>query len=133
MQRAAELVRKRVVLVGNAANAIHPIAGQGLNLGLRDVAVLVELVEEKGFDQIDNTLCDYVARRRADHLQIVNITHSLVGFFTNAFFPLTLARNVGMTAMDCLPPVKRWLSKRSLGEVGYITPLACGVSVNYEE
>jgi 2-octaprenyl-6-methoxyphenol hydroxylase len=133
MQRSAELVRKRVVLVGNAANAIHPIAGQGLNLGLRDVAVLVELLDEKGFDQLENILCDYVARRRADHLQIVNITHSLVGFFTNAFFPLTLARNVGMTAMDCLPPVKRWLSKRSLGEVGYITPLACGVAVNYVE
>lgn len=128
MLRATELVRERVVLVGNAANAIHPIAGQGLNLGLRDAAVLVELIVEKGLDQCEDILRDYVARRYSDHLQIVNITHSLVGFFTNAFFPLTLARNVGMTAMDLLPPLKRWLSKRSLGEVGHRTPLACGVS-----
>ena len=133
MQRAAELVRKRFVLVGNAANAIHPIAGQGLNLGLRDVAVLAELLCERGIDQIDSVLRDYVSRRRSDHLQIVNITHSLVGFFTNAFFPLTLARNLGMTAMDLMPPVKRWLSKRSLGQIGFITPLACGVPMNSEK
>ena len=133
MQRAAELVRKRFVLVGNAANAIHPIAGQGLNLGLRDVAVLAELLCEQGFEQIDAVLRDYVSRRRSDHLQIVNITHSLVGFFTNALFPLTIARNLGMTAMDLMPPVKRWLSKRSLGQIGYITPLACGVPMNHED
>lgn len=130
MQRSAELVRKRFVLMGNAANAIHPIAGQGLNLGLRDVAVLAELLSEHGLDQMDSVLCEYVNRRRADHLQIINITHSLVGFFTNALFPLTLARNLGMTAMDLMPPVKRWLSKRSLGQVGYITPLACGVNLD---
>jgi len=132
MHRAAELVRKRVVLVGNAANAIHPIAGQGLNLGLRDAAVLVELIAEKGLAQCEAILHDYVVRRYSDHVQIVNITHSLVGFFTNAFFPLTLARNVGMTAMDLLPPLKRWLSKRSLGEIGHITPLACGVSHHHD-
>lgn len=132
MLRAAELVRARVVLVGNAANAIHPIAGQGLNLGLRDAAVLVELISDKGLDQCEAILHDYVARRYSDHLQIVNITHSLVGFFTNALFPLTLARNVGMTAMDLLPPLKRWLSKRSLGQVGHITPLACGVSHHHD-
>lgn len=133
MHRATELVRKRIVLIGNAANAIHPIAGQGLNLGLRDVAVLVELLNEQGFSQIEKSLCDYVDRRRADHLQIINITHSLVGFFTNAFFPLTTARNIGMTVMDCVPMAKRWLSKRSLGQVGYISPLSCGVSMHVDE
>lgn len=132
MQRAAELVRNRFVLVGNAANAIHPIAGQGLNLGLRDAAVLAELYLEFGFDQMDELLREYPKRRRADHLQIVNITHSLVGFFTNALFPLTLARNLGMTAMDLMPPVKRWLSKRSLGQLGHVAPLTCGVSL-YDE
>lgn len=133
MHRASELVRKQVVLIGNAANAIHPIAGQGLNLGLRDVAVLVELLNEKGLDQLDKTLCDYVDRRRADHSQIINITHSLVGFFTNAFFPLAIARNIGMTVMDCVPIAKRWLSKRSLGHVGYISPLSCGVPMHVDE
>jgi 2-octaprenyl-6-methoxyphenol hydroxylase len=129
MQRSVELVRSRFVLVGNAANAIHPIAGQGLNLGLRDAAVLAELLSLRGFTRMDALLREYVKRRRADHLQIVNITHSLVGFFTNDFFPLTIARNLGMVAMDIMPPVKRWLSKRSLGQLGYITPLACGVSM----
>ncbi|MBX9587137.1 MAG: FAD-dependent monooxygenase [Gammaproteobacteria bacterium] len=133
MHRATELVRKRIVLIGNAANAIHPIAGQGLNLGLRDVAVLVEILNEQGFSHIEKSLCDYVDRRRADHLQIINITHSLVGFFTNAFFPLTTARNIGMTVMDCVPMAKRWLSKRSLGQVGYISPLSCGVSMHVDE
>ncbi len=133
MHRATELVRKRVVLIGNAANAIHPIAGQGLNLGLRDVAVLVELLNENGLDHIEKSLCDYVDRRRADHLQIINITHSLVGFFTNAFFPLTVARSIGMTVMDCVPTVKRWLSKRSLGQVGYISPLSCGVTMHVDD
>jgi 2-octaprenyl-6-methoxyphenol hydroxylase len=132
MHRAVELVRNRVVFVGNAANAIHPIAGQGLNLGLRDVAVLAELIAGQGLDQLDNLLREYVARRRTDHLQIINITHSLVGFFSNAFLPLTFARNAGMTAMDLMPPVKRWLSKRSLGHLGHITPLACGVSISHE-
>ncbi len=133
MHRAEELVRKRVVLIGNAANAIHPIAGQGLNLGLRDVSALVELLDQKGFDQIEKTLCEYVDRRRADHLQIINITHSLVGFFTNALFPLTVARNLGMTLMDCVPFVKRWLAKRSLGQVGHISPLSCGVSMHVDK
>ncbi len=127
MIRATELVRERVVLVGNSANAIHPIAGQGLNLGLRDVAVLVELIMEQGFGCCDKLLQEYVSRRRSDHLQIVNITHSLVGFFSNAFFPLTFARNMGMTAMELLPPLKRLLSKKSLGQVGHVTSMSCGV------
>ncbi len=133
MHRAAELVRNRVVLIGNAANTIHPIAGQGLNLGLRDVAALVEILVKSDLDQIEALLCQYVDRRRADHLQIINITHSLVGFFTNSLFPLTVARNIGMTVMDCVPVAKRWLSKRSLGHIGYISPLSCGVPMHVEE
>lgn len=128
MKRATELVKSRVIVIGNAANAIHPIAGQGLNLGLRDVAVLAELLQQRSeFSSIEKLLEEYVKRRTADHRDIIAITHNLVGIFSNAFLPLVIARSMGLVAMDLFTPIKKWLTKRTMGFAGYTTPLVCGV------
>lgn len=130
MKRARELVKSNMVVIGNAANAIHPIAGQGLNLGLRDVAVLSDLLQQQdAFDSIENLLAEYVQRRVVDHRDIVAITHNLVGIFSNAFLPLVVARSMGLVAMDLFRPIKKWLTKRAMGYAGYTTPLVCGVKV----
>ncbi len=130
MKRARELVKSRTVVIGNAANAIHPIAGQGLNLGLRDVAVLTDLLQQKNtYASMEKLLAEYVKRRAVDHRDIVAITHNLVGIFSNAFLPLVIARSMGIVAMDLLQPVKKWLTKRTMGYAGYATPLVCGVKV----
>ncbi|MDQ2995262.1 MAG: FAD-dependent monooxygenase, partial [Pseudomonadota bacterium] len=123
MKRACELVKRRTVIIGNAANSIHPIAGQGLNLGLRDAAVLADLLQQNTANGLD----EYVKRRQADHRDIVAITHNLVGIFSNAFLPLVVARSMGLVAMELLSPIKKWLSKRTMGYAGFATPLVCGV------
>lgn len=129
--RAQEQVHPRAVLIGNAAHTLHPVAGQGFNLGLRDVAVLAQITvdaQRAGRDLGDqSTLQEYMRWRRRDTLAVTGFTDGLTRIFSNAFPPFALARNAGLLAADLLPPVKRALVKRTMGLAGRLPRLTLGL------
>jgi len=116
---ANELIAPRVAIVGNAAHALHPVAGQGLNLALRDIADLAEQVSqalENGQDIGSmNVLHDYAELRQSDTQTTVRYTDSLVKLFSNDNFFLGHARAVGLMAVDRLPLFRQVLAKQSMG------------------
>ena len=120
LARARELARPRLALVGNAARTLHPIAAQGFNLGLRDVATLAEVVPEAARAARDigdhDVMRRYAERRRWDNLATVAFTDGLLRIFSNDFPPLVLARDLGLIAVDLLPPVKRALVQLAGGQ-----------------
>ncbi len=131
LTRVAEHVRPRLALIGNAAHTLHPVAGQGFNLGLRDVAVLAQVLTEAqaaGSDIGDlSVLQRYADWRRRDNLAVSRFTDGLVRVFSNAFAPLVVARNLGLLALDLMPPVKRSLLHRTMGLAGHLPRLARGL------
>ena len=120
--RAATMTSDRVVLIGNAMHQLHPVAGQGFNLGLRDAARLAEWLRvQAGFgDDLGDSafLQRYAAARRKDLDQVIRFTDSLVRLFSNDFAPLALARNLALTTLDRLPPAKQVLAHRAMGYGG---------------
>ncbi len=120
----------RLVLVGDTAHGIHPIAGQGWNLALRDVAALAEIVVEAltlGLDPGDEAvLARYEAWRRFDALALVAITDGINRLFANDLGPLKLARNAGLWAVQQLPPLKRFFMRHAMGLVGELPRLMRG-------
>ena len=133
LRQAREHVRERLALIGNAAHTIHPIAGQGFNLGLRDVAVLAQVLVEAQQAGQDigtlNTLKNYARWRRRDHLRVIGFTDSMVRVFSNNFTPLALVRNIGLVAADLLPPVKRLITRQAMGLTGKLPRLARGLKL----
>ena len=105
----------RVVLLGNAAQTLHPVAGQGLNLGLRDAQALAALVLATPDALHDPDLARrFHAVRRSDRLGTVGITDSLVRLFSNEFAPLRAVRGCGLTLLDLVPPAKRMFAQRMM-------------------
>ena len=101
----------RAVLIGNAAQALHPVAGQGFNLGLRDAWELARAMRDRGVGD-EGLLESYRARRRIDRAGAIAFTHGLVRLFSNDWLPLAGARGAGLTLLDCLPPVKDFVVRR---------------------
>ena len=130
VQHADRYTDRRLALVGDAAHAIHPIAGQGLNLGLRDVAALAELIVDArrlGLDAAGPSVLDRYARwRRFDNMMLIAVTDGLTRLFSNDIGPLRLARDVGLAAVDRLPPVKRFLMRHAMGVIGDLPRLIKG-------
>lgn len=128
---AKKQVGPRLALIGNAAHSLHPIAGQGFNLGLRDVATLAEIIRNAQLNNQDigqlSALNDYAAWRKRDHLRVVAFTDGLVRIFSNDFFPLSVSRNLGLLASDMLPAVKRVLTRQAMGLSGKLPRLARGL------
>jgi 2-octaprenyl-6-methoxyphenol hydroxylase len=111
-------VSHRFVAIGNAAQTLHPIAGQGFNLGLRDVAALVEAIGDHQGDIGDySVLHHYQVKRSCDKSNTIMLTESLVRLFSNDYFATSLGRNVGLALMDNLPFLKAPLLKHTLGLV----------------
>lgn len=121
LQQAERLVTHRSVVIGNAAQTLHPIAGQGFNLGLRDVMSLAETLCTAFKLQQDvgsyNVLNHYQQRRLADRTATIGVTDGLVRLFANDNRPLIVGRNLGLVAMDHLPWFKHLLAGRTLGWV----------------
>jgi 2-octaprenyl-6-methoxyphenol hydroxylase len=117
--QAARMTDRRVVLIGNAVHQLHPVAGQGFNLALRDVAQLAEMLlgsTEFGEDIGDDALLNaYAAARTKDLDRTVVFTDSLVRLFSNSFPPLALARNLGLLALDRWPGATRFLARHAMG------------------
>jgi 2-octaprenyl-6-methoxyphenol hydroxylase len=127
---AERYVDRRLALVGEAAHVIHPIAGQGLNLGIRDVAALAELVIDTrrlGLDIGDDALLQrYQQWRRLDAVLLAAVTDGLNRLFSNTSPPLRLIRDLGLAAVDRLPPVKRFLMRDAMGVTGELPRLVRG-------
>ncbi|QKJ88541.1 2-octaprenyl-6-methoxyphenyl hydroxylase [Paramixta manurensis] len=121
LQTATRHVSHRLALVGNAQQTLHPIAGQGFNLGLRDVMSLAETVAAAWRQQQDSgsfaVLQRYAQRRQADQQATIGVTDGLVRLFANHYAPLVVGRNLGLMAMDKLPILRTRLAERTLGWV----------------
>ena len=139
LTRAKRTSAGRCAIIGNAAQGLHPVAGMGFNLGLRDVASLAELIaehrgEHPGKPELRDfganaLLSSYDAWRAADRGEIIAFTDGLVRLFANPLGAVRRLRNVGLLAFDLLPPAKAALSSLSTGSAGRIPKLARGVAL----
>lgn len=113
------LVAPRLALVGDAAHGIHPIAGQGLNLGIRDAQVLARLVIEAHAAGDDIAapalLARYERARRTDIVSMLAATDALDRLFSTALPPVRLARRLGIAAVDRMPALKRAFMRQAMG------------------
>jgi len=129
--KARSQVQKRIALIGNAAHTIHPIAGQGFNLGMRDVAALAQTIVDEHRAQRDigllGCLQTYEQWRQQDQQRIIGFTDKLVKIFSSRFAPLVIARNVGLITTDVVAPVKHFLAQQTMGLAGKLPRLARGL------
>jgi 2-octaprenyl-6-methoxyphenol hydroxylase len=135
LSRAQRTSAPRCAIIGNAAQALHPVAGMGFNLGLRDVASLAELIAERAgrvpFDPGERGLLDeYDAWRTADRAGVIAFTDMLVRTFSNPLRSVRALRNLGLLAFDLAPPAKAALSRLSTGASGRVPKLARGVALS---
>ncbi len=131
LMTANEAVRPRIALVGNAGHALHPISGQGFNLGLRDIAVLADLIADALRQQQDpgseQLLQQYQKQRLPDQQQVALLTDGLVRLFGNPLRGLSMGRNLGMLAADLLPGVRHRIARHAMGLGGIQSRLARGL------
>ena len=135
LSRAHRTSAPRCAIIGNAAQGLHPVAGMGFNLGLRDVASLAELIAERAgrtpFDPGERGLLDeYDAWRASDRAGVIAFTDGLVRTFSSPLRSLRALRNLGLLAFDLMPPAKAALSRLSTGATGRVPKLARGVSLS---
>ncbi len=108
--RSREQLRQhRLVAIGNAAQTLHPVAGQGFNLGVRDCATLADELAQPG--AATEALLRYERRRRADRTALIALTGTLPALFASRFAPLALARGLGLALLDATPPLRRELAQ----------------------
>jgi 2-octaprenyl-6-methoxyphenol hydroxylase len=127
---ARDYVRPRFALAGDAAHGIHPIAGQGLNLGLKDAAALAETVLDAArlgldFGRLD-TLKRYERWRRFDSFTLAMATDALTRLFSNDIAPLRALRDLGMGIVDRIGPARRFFMRHAGGDVGKLPRLMRG-------
>lgn len=122
LQYAQRYTKGRLVLAGDAAHGIHPIAGQGLNLGYRDIAALTEAIIDArrlGLDIANpDALTRYERWRRADTLIMAGVTDVLNRLFSNDIGPLKTARDVGLAVVNRIGPLKRSFMRHAMGTTG---------------
>lgn len=116
---AKKYTAKRLVLIGDAAHGMHPIAGQGVNLGFRDVAVLRDLILEKyalGLDiGGDGLLADYARLRKFDNISMLAVMDILNRLFSNNILPIRAARDAGLWAVGRMPELKKMFMRHAMG------------------
>lgn len=113
---ATEQIRPHLVLLGNAAHSLHPIAGQGYNLSLRDVLCLVETLAEQSAPLGDfAVLQGYIAKQQQDQARTVAFSDRVTRLFSNNQPALAAGRTLGLLGLDLLPPAKRWFARQAMG------------------
>jgi 2-octaprenyl-6-methoxyphenol hydroxylase len=131
LTRAEQTTGRRVALIGNAAQALHPVAGQGFTLGLRDAAILAEvLADAQGDVGADSVLEDFAHRRAADRAGVTRFTDGLVRLFADERPGLPALRNLGLLLFDVAPSAKSALARISWGFSGTVPRLARGLALN---
>lgn len=132
-QWALEQIRPGLVLLGNAAHTLHPIAAQGLNMGLKDMAVLAQILVESTQKNTPlgdlTTLQKYLSWRSQEQKNIRLFTESLLILFADSLSPVILARNMALCGLDRLTPLKRQLATLGMGLYGRLPRLACGMKL----
>lgn len=126
---AEQLVKGRVVVIGNAAHALHPVAGQGYNLALRDVAELAELIATYDDPGHELLLHEYAAKRRKDMQRVYRITDTLVKVFSTSFAPVAHARAAGLIAVDLMASVRHLMARQSMGLLGHMNKMMRRISL----
>ena len=130
LQYAERATGHRLALAGDAAHGMHPIAGQGLNMGLRDVAVLAEVLTDArrlGLDPGDGTVLESYERwRRFDNTLMLAMTDMLNKLFSNDITPVRLARDLGLAAVNRMPPLKKVFMQHAMGLAGELPILMRG-------
>jgi len=132
LSRAERHIAPRLAVVGAAAQGLHPIAGQGFNLGLRDAMSLAEVIADhrvagQGDPGVAAVLQDYADWREADRRRIVQFTDGLVRIFATPLGLMRSLRSIGLLAFDVFPPAKSALARLSVGASERIPRLARGV------
>ena len=127
---AAHTTAPRLALVGEAAHLIHPIAGQGFNLAIRDIAALTEAIVDARRLGLDiggaDVLRRYAASRQLDAALLGAVTDGLNRLFSNDAAPVRLARDLGLAAVDRMTPLKRIFMRHAMGTLGPLPRLARG-------
>jgi len=117
--RAAEQVRSGIAVIGNAAHALHPVAGQGFNLSLRDVSVLVaELSRARRQGEAPGSLAvlqRYVAAQQVDQARTIGLSDALPRIFGSGALPLAILRDLGLVGLDLLPGLRSRLVRQATG------------------
>jgi 2-octaprenyl-6-methoxyphenol hydroxylase len=132
LTRAAATVAPRAVLIGNAAQALHPVAGQGFNLGLRDAAMLAEVIANTGADAgAPELLRRFADWRQRDRAGVVRFTDGLVKLFGDRRPGASVLRNLGLLMFDLAPPAKSALARLSTGFGGPTPRLARGLPLRH--
>jgi 2-octaprenyl-6-methoxyphenol hydroxylase len=125
--RAEKMVAGRAVIIGNAVHQLHPVAGQGFNLGLRDVVRLAEMLIQQHEQNKDigatDFLKDYAVSRKKDHDQTIGFTDAVVKIFSNEWLALAVVRNIGLIFLDHIPAAKNLLTRHAMGLAGHISRL----------
>ncbi|RKP51078.1 UbiH/UbiF/VisC/COQ6 family ubiquinone biosynthesis hydroxylase [Trinickia fusca] len=107
-----KLVDGRIAAIGNAAQTLHPVAGQGMNLGLRDAHALADALAHHG--ATPDALAAFAARRALDRRLTIRATDALARAFTVEFGPLAALRGLALTALECVPPAKTALARQMM-------------------
>ena len=132
LTRATTTIATRTVLIGNAAQALHPVAGQGFNLGLRDAAMLAEVIAATAGDVgAEPVLRQFAAWRARDRRGVVRFTDGLIRLFGDSRPAAALLRNLGLLMFDLTPPAKGALARVSAGFGGPTPRLARGLSLRH--
>lgn len=133
MMQIREHVRPRLAFIGNAAHTLHPVAGQGFNLGLRDVAALAQVIRDARLRRADigalGELQHYADWRKRDQWQTMLFTDSLVRMFSTDALPVVLARQAGLLAMELATPLRRLIARHAMGYIGKASLLARGLGL----
>lgn len=134
LSKASRLIVQRGVVVGNSAHGLHPVAAQGFNLGMRDVAALCDCLADAragtSFDPGDAAiLTRYAQWRRGDQARLVGITDGLVRLFGSRRGPARVLRNVGMLGFDVVPGVRSLFARQMMGLSGRLPRLSRGVPI----
>lgn len=130
LSHAHSYVAPRLALLGDAAHAMHPIAGQGLNMGIRDIAALAEVLVDAlrlGLDPGTSTVLDRYQRwRRFDNMAMLAVTDALNRLFSNDIAPVRTARDIGLGLVNRIPPLKRVFMRHAMGVAGDVPRLVRG-------
>ena len=121
----------RVLALGNAAHTVHPVAGQGFNLGLRDVASLAEQIHASDHEQLGrrDMIDKYILSRTRDTRMVERFTHSLIEIFSNNYPGISMLRNIGLKAVEHCPPAKKFLLHRTMGLHKQKSRLSMGIGL----